>query len=716
MGLQGQGSIGFYADDGQQELDFLQAGQRSPTGLLDGPNEGPGSTSGSESGADIQGSLFGSPRGIQRPSASRQVLDSAAETRLGQAALTSGQAETAGRESQSDSTPGIKGSVVQPVIPAQSSAAPSTVSASVQAIETQYAQTLELLRQQQSTFMTKVHDRLASLETPGVAPGLDQPSLRKPPVCIKKPVMAGPSVLRGPRSTSVPTAMGSKSGSRKGPAVVPAEVASLYTAKNAASGLPPEPAANPVQSTSSGSLPLELKGYEVDLSHFRISDLVRDTSGPPLAPAVDILANPQLILKHLSAGSVPPDVRLLAQSQLLRHSAPVSTQASVAQSRLRSTDLGSKPLAELTNQVDFIQRQVLEFMLEEQAWDQPPVADPPNTAFQPAKQVEAEDGPAVMHGMPVPAMLARHVLECWEHPGQLRPSRIIKKVPRLWRDHFDTFCSILQHPSKAELDAFHLTIEGFMERLQAVDRLAGFRRAGRDLRTQGDLLRVQLNSAAWVQFQVASQTDCYQRLGTALDALQKVPGVPAEVTAELEEARSDIEGQLLASWCQFCVCFAGVDCAARCIAALVLQLRTDACRALWGLKCPKLILDEILAGPVNSAAFFGQDISALMGKLAQHHTILQLNSAVAVQMGGEPMLRAPKRQAQGPSGPRGQGKKRKVDFRGAAQQGTGSAAAPNPPSKQPFPGQGRGRGRKRNGSRRRSHKKPGGRGQPSATD
>ena len=704
--------------DDQPDFDIsLTAGQRSPAGTSVGLRDGdPESDQGSGSGSEeeLEDRSLAATVAVQPPKTPQQPSDLTVEKSQVQESDDSRQSrEVIPPDGSQGVTHGSKG-LDPPVIVTQPSK-PTAVSAEVKAIETQYAQSLVLLQQQQSAFMAKVRQKLASLDKPRSSLGQDQSGQRKPPACIKKPPGTVPSVPRGSTSSSVPPASGPRASVKKGPPAVPEEVAPLYRASNAATGLPPVPVSDSVVSASAAELPTELKGYEVDLAHFCLSDLAKDSPGQSATPAVDLLANPQVMLQHLSAGMVPQEVQLLARTQLLRQSGPAAPQSSASQSRLRSTDLGAKPLAELTKQVDFIQKQVLAFMVEEQAWDEPPVADPPNTAFQPAKSPEADEGPAVQHGMPVPAMLARHVLECWERPKELRPSRIVSKVPRLWRGHFDTFCAVLSRPSKCELDAFHLTMEGFLERIRMIDRAAGFRQAGSDLRNQCDLLRVSLNSAAWVQFQVASQTDCYKRLGSALDALQKVPGVPDQVVSELTEAHSNVEGQLLASWCQFCVCFAGVDCAARCVAALVLQLRTDACHALWGQRCPKQILNEVLAGPVNSSLFFGQDITGLMGKLAQHHTILQLNSAVAVQMGGEPMFKIPKRKFLGSSGPQNQGKKKKVDFRSAAQQGKAATSVQDPPPVQPFPGQGQGRGRRN--SRKRGKKSGAGRGgKPPAKD
>ncbi len=105
---------------------------------------------------------------------------------------------------------------------------------------------------------------------------------------------------------------------------------------------------------------------------------------------------------------------------------------------------------------------------------------------------------------------------------------------------------------------------------------------------------------------------------------------------------SDQEEILLAAWCQFVVAFAGVDHAARAMAACVKQLRSDAMHAIYGSGCPEAIMDQAHARPICHGSFFGGDPTTLCTELAARNATLTLASQAAVQMGGQALVRESK--------------------------------------------------------------------------
>ena len=415
-------------------------------------------------------------------------------------------------------------------------------------------------------------------------------------------------------------------------------------------------------------LPEAVKGYEVELDHFRPEP---ESTDQGLQSVPNVFADRDLLIKCLAAGSVPNNLQALAQAQLMQGSVSLPSAKGTA-SKVRSSDLGTKRLKTLARQVDLFQVQAMRTMADLGVWDEPPQREASFSGPQPAKPnlSDDEDSTEPSEGLPVPAMLARHILECWRCPGEFRgASRPIRSIPRLWWSHFKRFVTIPARPTDEELGSFQRTRDQFTEQLVASGWKYSTDRATQELGKFKDMLRGFLASAAWKQVDVAVSRASYNSLTQALRELEKMSGVPDSVLENLISARDNQETLMLAAWCQFVIAYAGVDCAAKGIAAAVVQLRKDACVALWGKNCPAKIFDTVLKQPVSTEAFFGGDIRVMLSEWACQQSVLALNSAAVVNMGGDPIIKGTKRQGNFSGG--GASKKKKGGFKDAARKGRG---------------------------------------------
>ena len=443
----------------------------------------------------------------------------------------------------------------------------------------------------------------------------------------------------------------------------------LYTPSHPVTGeVPVAQAVDPSDPLLCEPLPDSVRGYEVELDHFK-PDL--ESSDQAVQSVPNIFADRDLLVKCLAAGSVPDNLQALAQAQLMQGSVGMPPVRTVP-NKVRPSDLGAKKLKTLARQVDLFQVQAMRTMADLGVWDEPPKADVSITGPQPAMASlsDDEESSEPSEGLPVPAMLARHILECWRSPGDIKgASRPIRSIPRLWWSHFKRFVTIPARPTDEELGSFQKTREQFTEQLASSGWKSSTDRASQELGKFKDMLRVFLASAAWKQVDVAVARASYNSLTQARRELEQLVGVPQSVLDKLSSARDNQETLMLAAWCQFVMAFAGVDCAAKGIAAAVVQLRKDACFALWGKNCPAKVFETVLKRPVSTESFFGGDIRVMLSEWACQQSVLALNSAAVVNMGGDPIIRGTKRQNNSSGG--GAPKKQKGNFKDAAKKGRG---------------------------------------------
>ena len=171
-------------------------------------------------------------------------------------------------------------------------------------------------------------------------------------------------------------------------------------------------------------------------------------------------------------------------------------------------------------------------------------------------------------------------------------------------------------------------------------------------------------------------------------------GVPDSVTENLISARDNQETLMLAAWCQFVIAYPGMQCAANGIVAAVVQLGKDACITVLGKNCPAKVFDTVLKWSVSTESFFGvHHIRVIISKWAHQQSVLILNSAAGVTIGGDTIITGTKQQDNLSGG--GDSTKRKGSFHNTTKKShRGSRPLTiSPPSKkagrQPFVGRNR---------------------------
>jgi len=387
-----------------------------------------------------------------------------------------------------------------------------------------------------------------------------------------------------------------------------------------------------VSDTEDEPLPEYVRQFAVETSHFTPKEQVF----PPNAAHCQFQSK-QALWNALQQGASFPNLPEMMAA--LDHPQPMpggSESAGPHPVRVLDTDLGMTSLESIRKKVDFIQGSVLERMSTLGLWSNPPQPEvhDHSLSFQPEGKVDSTAPP----GLPVPAMLARQILEIWGNPKASKRGRA-GQLPRLWSSHFQTFLMLPSHPSEEELSIFQIDRTEFERRLKTQGWSESTKRAQGQLVEHSRALRVHLNSAAWVQFNTTNARRSFNALSKCVRTLNSQESVPQEVLEHIRTTIVDQEELLLAAWCQYVMAFSGVDLAARAIAVQIKQLRTDAMYAIYGNKCPPTIMDKALARPIYHEAFFGGDPASLCSDIAAKNATLTLASHAAVQMGGQPLVK-----------------------------------------------------------------------------